>query len=250
MAFPPYTKTFHTSSYPEIDPSRSELSTAGKVVLITGGGSGIGPRIVHAFARSGATKISILGRTESSLLATKKEVETAYPKAQIYTAVADIADAAAVEKAFAETEKVLGKIDIFISNAAQLPDPGVIAKADVENWFSGFVVNVKGTVILAQAFLKHAAEHPTLVHVSTGAIHVPPMESRVSAYVTSKLAAQSTIDHFADENPHVRVHSVHPGVIASGMNQKAAESGLVLPYDDSKSPYPPGRGSLLLTATS
>jgi NAD(P)-dependent dehydrogenase (short-subunit alcohol dehydrogenase family) len=42
MAFPTYTKTFHNSSYPAINPSNPALSTAGKVVVITGGGSGIG----------------------------------------------------------------------------------------------------------------------------------------------------------------------------------------------------------------
>jgi shikimate 5-dehydrogenase len=85
MAFPQYTKIFHNFSYPAIEPSRPELSTAGKVVFITGGGSGIGPRIAHAFAKSGAAKIIIMGRTESSLLSTKNEVETEFPKSSVLT---------------------------------------------------------------------------------------------------------------------------------------------------------------------
>jgi len=75
MSFPKYTKTFHHDTYPAIDPSRPESSTAGKVVVITGAGSGMGKRMCNAFAVSGCTKIAILGRTASTLEETKKEVE-------------------------------------------------------------------------------------------------------------------------------------------------------------------------------
>lgn len=62
MAFPHYTTVYHDSPYPSIDPTRPELSTTGKVVFITGGGSGLGPHLVHTFAKSGAVKIAIIGR--------------------------------------------------------------------------------------------------------------------------------------------------------------------------------------------
>src|SRR5690242_10960013 len=135
MAFLPYTKTFHTTSYSSIDPSRPELSTAGKVVLITGGDSGIGPRIAHAFATSGATKIAILGRTISSLEQTKQEVEAAHAGVTVHTLVADISDETSVSEAFEGISEALGKIDILISNAGYFPDTKLIAEADVEEWF-------------------------------------------------------------------------------------------------------------------
>lgn len=233
MAFPPYTKVFHTTSYPSIDPSRPDLSTAGKVVAITGGGSGIGPRIAHAFATSGATKIAILGRTVSSLEQTKREVEEAHPGVAVHALVADISDETAVSNAFQGISEALGKIDIFISNAGYLPDTKPIAEADIEEWFRGMTINVKGTLILSKAFLKYASEDPTFVHVSTGGCHIPPMPGN-SAYAVSKMAAAKMMEYFAFENPRVRVHIIHPGIVETDMYKKSSEGGLDFPFDDSK----------------
>lgn len=63
MGFPPFTLKHHTAPYPAIDPSLSAVSAAGKTILITGGGCGIGPRIAEAFAVAGSTQIALLGRT-------------------------------------------------------------------------------------------------------------------------------------------------------------------------------------------
>jgi len=66
MAFPTFTKTWHTSPYAAISATRPELSTAGKSIFITGGGSGIGPGIAHAFATSGAKKITSKLKNENT----------------------------------------------------------------------------------------------------------------------------------------------------------------------------------------
>ena len=132
MAFPTYTKTFHTKFYDAVSPSRPEVSTVGKVVLVTGGGAGLGPRIVHAFATSGSTKIAILGRTASTLDSTKIEVEAQHPGVKVLTFVADIVDKGAVTAAFESTKKEFGPIDILISNASVLPDAEPIATANID----------------------------------------------------------------------------------------------------------------------
>lgn len=235
MAFPSYTKTFHTEAYPAIDPTRAEVSTAGKVVLITGGGSGIGPGIVHAFAKSGSTKIVIIGRTESALLSTKEAVETAHSGLTVLTFVADIVDAAAVNKAFAETKKQFGPIDILVSNAAYLPDVEPIATGNFDEFWRGMEVNVKGNFILSQAFVVNASEKATLISINTGGAHAPPMMAGLGGYAVSKLAASKLMDYFGLENPNIRVMVVHPGVLKSAMNDKSAQAGLVLPYDDGES---------------
>lgn len=83
MAFPSPTKTWRTATYPSIDPSLPALSSAGKNIVISGGGSGMGPEIAKAFAQSGAASIALLGRTEATLLETKQQIEVKYPNTTV-----------------------------------------------------------------------------------------------------------------------------------------------------------------------
>jgi hypothetical protein len=82
MAFPipKGIQNYHTDTYPGIDPTSSRLSTAGKQIVISGGGSGIGAVIARSFAKSGADSVSILGRTEKTLIETKTQLETDFPR--------------------------------------------------------------------------------------------------------------------------------------------------------------------------
>ncbi|RFU36003.1 hypothetical protein B7463_g320, partial [Scytalidium lignicola] len=232
MAFPAYTKTMHNKSYPSIDPSRPELSAAGKVVLITGGGAGLGPRFVNSFAKAGATKIAILGRRPGPLEDTKKEIESKYPGVKVLTFVADIADKDSTFKAFAGTKEAFGPIDIFISNAAYLSAPQKIKDADIDDYMKGAEINIKGTLIVSQAFLANAAENANYLSISTAGIHVPAVPFGISGYVSTKLAAAKIVEYLALENPNIKVKDFHPGVLPTDMNAKSAKGGLELPLDD------------------
>ncbi|MBE5731757.1 MAG: SDR family oxidoreductase [Clostridiales bacterium] len=86
-----------------------------KVVIITGGGRGIGFGLSTAFAKSGA-KLVITGRTESTLLKAKEELESAYGT-EVLPVVADGADEGAIKNVIAKTVEKFGKIDAVINNA-------------------------------------------------------------------------------------------------------------------------------------
>ena len=90
------------------------LAFAGRHVLITGGGTGIGAAIAAAFAAEGAA-VTLLGRRTEPLAEQAKALAAA--GARTHFASCDVTDAAAVEASFAEAARQLGPIEILVNNA-------------------------------------------------------------------------------------------------------------------------------------
>ena len=227
MEVPSLTQVWHNASYPAIDPTKASLSVAGKTVFVTGGGAGIGLATARAFAAAGASIVAISGRTEKTLWAAKKDIEATHTGTKVLTFVADVTDQKAVNSAFS----TVGKVDILINNAGYLPHLAPIAQSGLDEWWSGFEINVKGTFIVVQAFLKVASADATIVDITTGLVHFQAFPG-FSAYGASKLAEHKFFDCVQAENPSMHVVHIHPGVVQTDMGQKALDSGVDFALDD------------------
>jgi len=218
------TKTYHHNVYDAINPTNPHLSVAGKTVLITGGGQGIGVSFAKAFSLAGAANIVLLGRKLNTLNETKAAVEAlSTNKSKVYTFQADVTDKTAIDTTFAKVANEIGKIDIYIANAGYLASPAPAATASIDDLTTSLSINVTGNLIAAQAFLRHRADKATLVAINSGAAtmyYIGPMP----AYVASKAAAARLFDQIAAENPDVRVFNLQPGMIKSAMSEKAGMS--------------------------
>jgi NAD(P)-dependent dehydrogenase (short-subunit alcohol dehydrogenase family) len=155
---PPYpapVTEWHNDTYDKIDPKRPELSQAGKNIVITGGGSGIGREIAIAFAQAGAANIHILGRTAQSLIETKALVQEKHSNATIATHVADLLD----ETALANASKLIGHWDVLVANAGYIPKPELIEGSNAEEWWKTFEV-----LFFISSVRSCSAEAPTGQH--------------------------------------------------------------------------------------
>ncbi|MBM4068879.1 MAG: SDR family oxidoreductase [Planctomycetes bacterium] len=85
---------------------------AGKIALVTGGGSGIGLGVAKAFLGEGA-RVAIAGRTESRL----REAAKSLASDSLMTHAADLADPDAVRSLIKTVTDRLGPIDILVNNA-------------------------------------------------------------------------------------------------------------------------------------
>ena len=85
-----------------------------QVVVITGASAGIGRATARAFAARGA-RIGLVARNREALEAARAEVEARGGEAIV--AIADVADADAVERAASEIENAFGPIDVWVNNA-------------------------------------------------------------------------------------------------------------------------------------
>ncbi|KAF4451461.1 hypothetical protein F53441_5553 [Fusarium austroafricanum] len=206
-------KTIHNTTYPSISPLRPELSTKGKNALITGGGSGIGASIARSYAQSGITNLSLLGRTEKTLVENKAYIEKNYPETKVWTYTVNISDAESTHSVLETYAAAInGKIDILIANAGYMPKTENVTVADPNDWWLTFEINVKGNFNLLRAFDPLAAPGSTVIHVSTSAMYTEFMDG-FSAYRGSKLGAYKVFEWYANENKDKTVIQFHPGLI-------------------------------------
>ena len=134
---PSMTRTWHTDTYPDIDPrKRPDLSLNGKTIVITGGGRGIGRALSEAFATADVGTIAILGRRQDIVFDTKREIEAKNDNVKLTTHVADVTDISSVRKAAQE----IGSWDVLVSNAGYLSTLEPLVEADPEEWWRAFEV--------------------------------------------------------------------------------------------------------------
>ncbi|RFU25953.1 hypothetical protein B7463_g10385, partial [Scytalidium lignicola] len=236
MSVPSFTKTFHNSPYPAINITRPELSMTNKSVVITGGGAGIGLATARAFALAGAKNIIITGRTLGKLQNAKKEIERLSSSTAVHLQVVDMKDQAATNEIFASLRNTIGPLEVLVHNASYLSDIAEVVSSDVNDWWEGFEVNVKGTFVITRAFLHNSiGKGAVIINVSSAVAHFPFLPG-YSSYAGSKAAAVRLLDYIAGENAGVRVVSCHPGVIDTDMGRKSAEYVKPAAYDDIQLP--------------
>ncbi|KAL6238476.1 hypothetical protein BDW75DRAFT_201417 [Aspergillus navahoensis] len=236
MATPPsYTKVTHSATYPAINPSQPALSTAGKVVLITGASGGIGRATASSFAASGPRALILLGRRADALAETAAIVRASHADVTVQTHEAELCEAASVRNTMNKAASEFGGIDILVHCAGSLAPVVPLLEADPATFLDGYKTTVVGTLATAQAVVlanravsAHEDRPVTFINLTTAGILFPPFPG-MGAYVSSKMAAVKLLQSFAAENPHVRLHNVHPGLLETAMSAKLEEK-IKLPY--------------------
>ncbi|TVY81894.1 Short chain dehydrogenase citE [Lachnellula suecica] len=224
--FPSATPTWHNDTYASISPSRPEISSAGKTVVIIGAGSGIGRETALAFASAGASKIVLLGRKEASLLETKAALPSTTTSLVHAVSITD-------EKTMKEVAASVGTWDILIIGSAYVSSPSAVADSSIDDWWKSYETNVKGPMIAAKLFLPTAnPKHATILGLTTGTAGLPVfMLAGLSAYSSSKLALVKFFEFLAAENPNVFVATLHPGMIETDIFKASGAKAEALPMD-------------------
>ncbi|KAH7390110.1 hypothetical protein BKA64DRAFT_757152 [Cadophora sp. MPI-SDFR-AT-0126] len=221
--FPSFTKTWHSSSYPAISPSRPELSLAGKSVVITGGGSGIGLAITKSVAKAGASHVAILGRRAEVLAEAARAVDILVgDKTTVHTISTDVANKEQVNRAFAQIRTEIGKgFDVLILNAGFYSGVRPLGTETVDEWQTVFNINILGPYLVSTAFISAAVPNATIINISSAIAHLDPFPGFAS-YAATKLAGSKIMQYVQQENPEMHVVDVHPGQVReTDMSSKA-----------------------------
>lgn len=220
IALPQFKFGYHKKVYPAINPSRPELSAAGKTILITGGGKSIGKAILTSFALAGAKNIIITGREQAALERARDEIQTRCPETNIYAYAADVIDSERYREILEGVKAKIAPIDVLVLNAAYLPVPQPIEEMDINEFWKGFEINVKANTALAQLFCRTCSTSPTLINVSSYLAWLGAIGFAAQGYSASKAAFDLLMQYLAFQRPDMRIFTMHPGCIVSEMSTK------------------------------
>jgi NAD(P)-dependent dehydrogenase (short-subunit alcohol dehydrogenase family) len=145
------------------------MDASGRVVIVTGGGSGIGAALCQAFAAAGARAVVVADINESSAMAVARQVGG-------LAMTTDVTRERDVVRLVERTVHLHGKVDIYCSNAgiavgggAEVPDDG---------WQRSWEVHVMAHVYAARAVL-------------------PAMLDRGEGYIVGTASAAALLNHIA-----------------------------------------------------
>jgi len=209
-------------------------SLHGRVIMITGASGGLGRALCLECARAGASVI-LLGRNRAKLDGIYDEIG-ALGAPQPAIAKLDLATATAVEydqlaKTIAEE---FGRLDGLVHAAALLGDRTPLEHYDVPTWCRVLHVNLTAPFILTQVLLPslRKSTDASVIFVSSGVVKNP--RPFWGAYAVSKSgleAVRSMLGQELDSETNIRVNSINPGRMRTGMRAAAypAEDPNTLP---------------------
>lgn len=187
-----------------------------KVVVITGGNSGVGEATAKLFAKEGATVV-ISARRVEALEKVAKEIEAL--GGTVLSVPTDISKVEDCERLIDLTVEKFGRIDVLVNNAGVL-DTGLKAidkflDSDLDKVID---INQKGTMYCMRAALKHmlAAKNGSIVNVASVAGY---NGGGGASYVSSKAAIIGVTKHAAmrSATSGVRCNVICPGSIITPM---------------------------------
>ncbi len=199
----------------------------GRVIMVTGAGSGIGRAVSLALAAAGA-EVILLGRTVRKLEAVHAEIgKLGAPEASIVPLDLERALAADYEAVAAAVEKRYGRLDGLLHNAALLGSLTSIEQYDVPMFMRVMHVNVTAEFVLTRQLLPllRASKDAAVLFTSSGVGNRG--RAYWGAYAISKFAVEGFAQVLAQElegTSRVRVNIIDPGKVRTTMRRAAYPS--------------------------
>jgi NAD(P)-dependent dehydrogenase (short-subunit alcohol dehydrogenase family) len=199
----------------------------GRVVMVTGAGSGIGRAVSLALAQAGA-EVILLGRTVRKLEGVHAEIQKlGAPEASIVPLDLERALAADYEAVAAAIEKRYGRLDGLLHNAALLGSLTPIEQYDVPTFMRVMHVNLTAEFVLTRQLLPllRASADAAVLFTSSGVGNRG--RAYWGAYSISKFAVEGfaqVLAHELEGTSPVRVNVIDPGKVRTHMRRQAYPS--------------------------
>jgi len=182
-----------------------------KVMIVSGGASGLGLAAGVKFAKNGYS-IVLIDIDEEKGKKAEEQIKSLGQDAVFVKC--DISDKAQVERAAQITKERFGRADVLINNAG-LEVRGSILQCTEDDWDRLYDINLKGIFYMSNAFVPFMLEQGTGAIVNTGSILGYRTVGERAAYSSSKGAIDTLTRTMAFDlaEKNIRVNCVVPGAI-------------------------------------
>jgi NAD(P)-dependent dehydrogenase (short-subunit alcohol dehydrogenase family) len=206
-------------------------SFAGKLAVVTGGGSGIGRELVRQLAAQGCSVAACDLNPDSVAVTAATAWAAAPPGVQVTSHVCDVSDEAQVQRFRDELleQHASDHVDLVFANAGVFGGFSFV-KDSRQEWERTFAINWWGTYFCARTFLPLliGSGDGVLVNMSavagfwaTAGPGAPPITAYSTANFAIKGFSEALIEDLRSNAPQVRVVVVMPGVVNTGIAENS-----------------------------
>ncbi|KAI9716770.1 MAG: hypothetical protein M1812_005110 [Candelaria pacifica] len=218
----------------------------GKVILVTGGNTGLGKESILQLIQHNSSQIYLAARTPSKAEAAIADIKAAVPDASITYLPLDLTSLSSVKEAAETFKSKSDKLHILLNNAGIMATPMSETKEGYEIQFgTNHIGHALLTKLLMPTLLK-TAEEPNadvrIVNLSSFGHNMAPSggiiyetaklgkEGPWARYGQSKLANILFTKELARRYPSITSVAVHPGIIKTDLYVPTNESSMVMRY--------------------
>jgi short-subunit dehydrogenase len=195
---------------------------AGKTVLITGAGMGMGKRHAERATERGASRVVLWDINEQALAEAAEPLRRS--GASVWTYRVDISQVDQIEQAAQQVLQEVGPVEVLFNNAG-IVTPGDFMSHTAQDIERTIRVNTLGVMHVARTLLPAmvGTQAAHIVNISSASALIPLPYG--SVYAASKWAAycwsESLRIEMEDNHPHIKVTTVCPSFVATGMFEGA-----------------------------
>lgn len=195
--------------------------TSGKVAFITGGASGIGLGIAHAFVDAGM-KVVLADLRQDHIDAATEAFARQGQAEHVHAIRLDVTDRAAMSAAADVTQRRFGKLHVLVNNAG-VGVEGPFKEATYADWDFALAVNLGGVVNGLQTFLPRLRAHGEGGHiVNTASLAgLVTMPANFALYASAKAAVIALSESIRNEleQDNIGVSVLCPGPVKSNIHE-------------------------------
>lgn len=206
------------------------MNLQGKVVLVTGAGSGLGEATARAFARAGCAVACVdINREAAGRVSNELEAQGSKSLATR----CDVSDASSVQNAVQLTSTRFGRLDILV-NCAAIDHTLSIEEMTIEQWDQVMAVNLRGPFLLAKAALPHMRAQRSGHIINIASTAATRAWANAAAYHASKWGLRGFSRALGVEGrPYgIRVTTIIPGGMRTHFFDRFVEQGIPMPEEE------------------